>query len=252
MLAGGVSITAPIKQGYTFSEGMIMAPDGHCRPFDDMAQGTVGGCGAGIVVLKRLKDALADGDNIQAVIKGSAMNNDGSRKVGYTAPSVEAQALAVRQALKIARVMPESLSYVEAHGTGTVLGDPTEIQALTQAFGSTSRQFCGIGSVKSNIGHLDAASGIAGFIKTVLILKHRRIPPTLHFECPNQHIDFVNSPFYVADECMKLERGPQPLRAGVNALGIGGTNVHIILEQAPVKSSLPGRAKARISCRSRH
>ncbi|WP_339314371.1 condensation domain-containing protein [Paenibacillus sp. FSL M7-0896] len=240
MLAGGVSITAPIKQGYTFSEGMIMAPDGHCRPFDDMAQGTVGGCGAGIVVLKRLKDALADGDNIQAVIKGSAMNNDGSRKVGYTAPSVEAQALAVRQALKIARVMPESLSYVEAHGTGTVLGDPTEIQALTQAFGSTSRQFCGIGSVKSNIGHLDAASGIAGFIKTVLILKHRRIPPTLHFECPNQHIDFVNSPFYVADECMKLERGPQPLRAGVNALGIGGTNVHIILEQAPCKEQPTG------------
>ncbi|QUL52237.1 hypothetical protein KDC22_17350 [Paenibacillus tritici] len=236
MLAGGVSITAPLKQGYTYDEGMIMAPDGHCRSFDDEAQGTVGGSGAGVVVLKRLKDALTDGDNIHAVIKGSAMNNDGSKKVGYTAPSVEAQALAVRQALKVARVMPESLCYVEAHGTGTVLGDPTEIQALTQAFDSKAKQFCGIGSVKSNIGHLDAASGIAGFIKTVLILKHSRIPPTLHFECPNQHIDFVNSPFYVTDECTELERGPLPLRAGVNALGIGGTNVHIVLEQAPFDS----------------
>jgi len=198
-LAGGIAIHVPQQVGYWYQEGMISSPDGHCRAFDAQAQGTVGGSGVGIVVLKRLDEAIADGDNIQAVIKGSAINNDGSLKVGYTAPSVEGQAAVISKAQANAGIEAESLSYIEAHGTGTALGDPIEIAALTKAFQASTQKkaFCAIGSVKTNIGHTDAASGVAGLIKTVQALKHRLLPPSLHFEQPNPQIDFANSPFYV-------------------------------------------------------
>ena len=197
-LAGGVCIGSLEKTGYLYREGGITSPDGHCRTFDAKAQGTIGGDGLGIVVLKRLEDAIADGDTIHAVIKGSAINNDGSDKVGYTAPSVNGQAAVIAEALAMGGSKAETISYIEAHGTGTVLGDPIEIAALTEAFRTTTdkKGFCAIGSVKTNIGHLDTAAGIAGLIKTVMALKHKQIPPSLHFETPNPKIDFANSPFY--------------------------------------------------------
>lgn len=234
-LAGGASIHTPQKAGYLYQPGGILSPDGHCRAFDAAAQGTVGGNGVGIVVLKRLEEAIAEGDTIYAVIRGAAINNDGAAKVGYTAPSVEGQATAIAEALGLAEVDPDTITYIEAHGTGTALGDPIEIAALTQVFRARTqrRQFCAIGSVKTNIGHLDAAAGIAGLIKTVLALQHRQIPPSLHFQQPNPQIDFAQSPFYVNT---KLEdwSGSQGLqRAGVSSLGIGGTNAHVILEAAP-------------------
>ncbi|MGP1384066.1 MAG: type I polyketide synthase [Thainema sp.] len=234
-LAGGVSIHTPQTAGYRYQAGGIFSPDGHCRAFDAQAQGTVGGNGVGIVVLKRLDDAIADRDLIYAVIRGAAINNDGADKVGYTAPSVDGQAAAIAEALALAEVEPETLSYIEAHGTGTALGDPIEIAALTQAFNTSQRQFCAIGSVKSNIGHLDAAAGIAGLIKTVLALHHRQLPPSLHFEQPNPQIDFVNSPFYVNTQLQDWQ-ATAPRRAGVSAMGIGGTNAHVVLEEAPVRS----------------
>ena len=211
-LAGGVSINVPQTAGYVYQEGGIYAPDGHCRAFDARAQGTVFGNGVGIVVLKRLQDALADGDCIHAVIKGSAINNDGSSKVGYTAPSVEGQAKVIARALAMADIDPETISYIEAHGTGTALGDPIEIAALTRAFrASTEKQgFCAIGSVKTNLGHLNAAAGVTGLIKTVLALKHQMIPPSLHFEQPNPQIDFANSPFYVNTTACRLAGGRAP------------------------------------------
>ena len=186
-LAGGVSLSFPQKSGYLYQEGGISSPDGHCRAFDASSQGTVGGTGAGIVVLKRLADAVEDGDHIYAVIKGSAINNDGSQKVGYTAPSVNGQAHAIMAAHAMAEVDPETITYVEAHGTGTVLGDPIEIAALTQAFGAATDEegFCAIGSVKTNVGHLDAAAGVTGLIKAVMALNHKQIPPSLHFKKPN-------------------------------------------------------------------
>ena len=235
VLAGGVSIHLPQKAGYLYEEGMILSPDGHCRAFDAQAQGTVGGSGVGIVVLKRLEDALADGDCIHAVIKGSAINNDGSSKVGYTAPSVDGQAAAILEAQALAGVDPETITYIEAHGTGTPLGDPIEIAALKQAFSaSTQKQgFCAIGSVKTNVGHLDAAAGVAGLIKTVLALKHKMIPPSLHFEEPNPEIDFANSLFYVNTELSPWHTNGVPRRAGVSSFGIGGTNAHVVLEEAP-------------------
>ena len=234
-LAGGVSVKVPHRSGYLYLEGSIQSPDGHCRPFDAKAQGTLDGNGAGIVVLKRLSDAIVDGDNILAVIKGSAINNDGSQKVGYTAPSIEGQSEVIAEALAMAGVTADTISYVEAHGTGTSLGDPIEIAALTQAFRKTSqgRQYCAVGSLKSNLGHLDAAAGVAGLIKTVLQLQHKQLVPSLHFEEPNPKIDFVNSPFYVNT---KLEEWPSaggPRRAGVSSFGIGGTNAHVVLEEAP-------------------
>ncbi|MEG3959208.1 non-ribosomal peptide synthetase/type I polyketide synthase [Microcoleus sp. herbarium2] len=234
-LAGGVSIFVPEKVGYLYQEGMIFSPDGHCRAFDAQAQGTLKGDGLGIVVLKRLVDALADGDSIHAVIKGSAINNDGSLKVGYTAPSENGQAQVIKDALTMARVTPESITYVEAHGTGTPLGDPIEIAALTQAFrASTERKgFCAIGSLKTNMGHLDTAAGVAGLIKTALALKHKLLPPSLHFKQPNPHIDFANSPFYVNTTLSEWTAGETPRRAGVSSFGIGGTNAHVILEEAP-------------------
>ena len=236
-LAGGVTILLPQDRGYLYREGEINSPDGHCRAFDAKAKGTVFGSGAGIVVLKRLADALRDEDNIYAIIKGSAVNNDGSSKVGYTAPSVEGQARVITEALEVANVDPETISYVEAHGTGTPIGDPIEVAALTQAFrAKTTRQgFCAIGSLKTNIGHLDTAAGVAGFIKTALALRHQELPPTLHYETANPEIDFAQSPFFVNAKLSQWRDSGLPRRAGVSSLGVGGTNAHIILEEAPLR-----------------
>ncbi len=240
-LAGGVSIGFPQKAGYMYQEGMILSPDGHCRAFDAKAKGTVGGEGAGIVVLKRLEDALAAGDRILAIIKGAAINNDGSAKIGYTAPSVEGQAEVIAMAQSLADVKADTISYVEAHGTGTALGDPIEVAALTRAFrmGTNKNGFCALGSVKTNIGHLDAAAGVAGLIKTVLSLHHRQIPPSLHFRDPNPEIDFTKTPFYVNAALTDWKEGPTPRRAGVSSFGMGGTNAHVILEEAPSRPSTP-------------
>jgi len=234
VLVGGVSVRVPQKTGYLYQQGMIYSPDGHCRAFDAQSQGTIGGNGVGVIVLKRLTDAIADGDYIHAVIKGSAINNDGAMKVGYAAPSVEGQAAVIAEAQAIAEVDAETITYVEAHGTATDLGDPIEIAALTKAFQQSTDQkgFCAIGSLKTNIGHLDAAAGIAGVIKTVQSLKHKQIPPSLHFETPNPKIDFANSPFYVNSQLSDWQ-STSPRRAGVSSFGIGGTNAHIILEEAP-------------------
>ena len=243
-LAGGVTVRVPHKIGYWYEEGDIVSPDGHCRTFDAKAQGTVFGSGVGIVVLKRMEDALADGDHIYAAIKGSAINNDGSLKVGFTAPSAHGQSNAIANALDDAGIDADTISYIEAHGTATKMGDPVEVAALTQTFRqhTDKRNFCAIGSVKSNIGHLDAASGVTGLIKTVLALKHKQIPPTLHFEHPNPELDFANSPFYVNTKLQDWERGSTPRRAGVSSLGFGGTNAHVVLEESPtVKPS--GRSR---------
>ncbi|WP_404791157.1 SDR family NAD(P)-dependent oxidoreductase [Altericista sp. CCNU0014] len=233
-LAGGVSIGTSRKTGYRSVEGGISSPDGRCRAFDAAAQGTVGGEGMGIVVLKRLDDALADGDCIHAVIKGSAINNDGALKVSYTAPRIDSQAKVIQTAYAIAEVEPETVSYIEAHGTATALGDPIEIAALTQAFRSQTQKkgFCAIGSVKTNVGHLDAAAGVTGLIKTVLALKHQQIPASLHYKAPNPQIDFANSPFYVNATLAEWTANGTPRRAGVSSFGIGGTNVHVVLEEA--------------------
>jgi acyl transferase domain-containing protein/acyl carrier protein len=240
-LAGGVSVSVPQKQCAIYQEGGIISADGHCRAFDAGATGTIKGNGAGVVVLKRLADALADGDEITAVIKGSAMNNDGSTKVGYTAPSVEGQASVIEEALALALVEPQTIGYVEAHGTGTALGDPIELAALSQAFraaGAEANGFCAIGSVKTNIGHLDAAAGVAGLIKTALALKHKQLPASLHYERPNPNIDFSNSPFFVNARLRAWEANEDaPRRAGVSSFGIGGTNVHVVLEEAPPLNS---------------
>jgi len=239
-LAGGVSLTLPKKDGYFYKEGMLFSSDGHCRTFDAKASGTVFGHGAGVVVLKPLEQALEDGDCIQAVIKGAASNNDGIAKVGFTAPTVEGQVAVTRAALNLAEVDPESISYVEAHGTGTILGDPIEVEALTRAFNSNKTGFCRLGSVKTNVGHLDCAAGVTSFIKTVLTLKNRLIPPSLHFETPNPKIDFKNSPFIVNTELFEWKNDNKyPLRASVNSLGVGGTNAHVILEEAPQLQSGP-------------
>jgi acyl transferase domain-containing protein/acyl carrier protein len=229
-LAGGVSLSEPT--GYRFQEGGIYSPDGHCRPFDALAQGTVAGNGVGVVVLKRLEDAIQDGDSIYAVIKGSAINNDGSAKVSYTAPSIEAQAAVIRSAQLAAEVHPDSISYIEAHGTGTSMGDPIEVAALTQAFRQQSDRntFCALGSLKSNIGHLDAAAGIAGLIKTALALHHRQIPPILHAHQPNPQLNLAQSPFYLADS-LQPWIADYPRRAGVSSFGIGGTNAHVIVQE---------------------
>ncbi|MBG9789532.1 non-ribosomal peptide synthetase/type I polyketide synthase [Brevibacillus laterosporus] len=238
-IAGGVGITYPPKTGYLYEDGMIHSPDGHCRAFDKDANGTIGGNGIGIVVLKRLHDALVDGDTIHAVIKGGAVNNDGIDKVGFTAPGVMGQAEVIHEAQRQAGVEPESISYVEAHGTGTALGDPIEFEALRLAFQTNQKRYCAIGSVKTNIGHLDAAAGVAGFIKTVLSLQHELLPPSLHFQEVNPKIDFANSPFFVNNQLMAWSRGKKPRRAGVSSFGMGGTNAHVILEEAPMAVNSP-------------
>jgi acyl transferase domain-containing protein/acyl-CoA synthetase (AMP-forming)/AMP-acid ligase II/acyl carrier protein/short-subunit dehydrogenase len=232
-LAGGVSVQVPQKTGYLHQQGTIVSADGHCRAFSHNANGTVFGNGAGIVVLKRLADAVADGDRIYATIKGSAMNNDGSMKVGFLAPNGEGQGRVTAEAIADAGICAESISYVEAHGTGTILGDPIEISGLSLGFRQTTlkKQFCALGSVKTNVGHLQIASGIVGFIKTTLSLYHKRIPPTLNFDAPNPQIDFENSPFYVNTTLQNWEAGEFPRRASINSLGIGGTNVHVVLEE---------------------
>ncbi|MDF5733062.1 MAG: amino acid adenylation domain-containing protein, partial [Rhizonema sp. PD38] len=231
-LAGGVSISIHQKAGYLYEEGMILSPDGHCRAFDAKAQGTMSGSGVGIVMLKRTKDAIADRDNIYAIIKGSAINNDGVNKIGFTAPSVKGQARVIASAQAQAGVETETITYVETHGTGTTLGDPIEIAALTQAFcqSGDKKHFCAIGSLKTNIGHLDTAAGVAGLIKTVLALKHKQLPPSLHFETPNPKIDFANSPFYVNTQLSEWKTDDTPRRAGVSSFGIGGTNAHVVVE----------------------
>ena len=230
-LAGGVAVSK--LRGYLPQQGNIYAHDGHCRAFDRDATGTVAGNGVGLVALKRLEDAIHDGDSIEAVIRGSAVTNDGAQKVSYTAPQVESQAAAIRQALARAEVTADTVTYIEAHGTGTQMGDPIEIAALTQAFREQTdrRQYCRIGSVKTNIGHLDAAAGIASLIKTVLALKHRQIPPSLNFTAPNPQIDFQASPFIVNAELTQWAPEKTLRRAGVSSFGIGGTNAHLILEE---------------------
>jgi acyl transferase domain-containing protein len=234
-LAGGTSISIPQKRGYYYQEGMILSPDGHCRAFDAKAGGTVSGNGTAIVLLKRLEDAQVDRDHIYAVIKGSACNNDGAQRVGYTAPGVDGQAQVISLAQAAANVDPDTIGYIETHGTGTTLGDPIEVSALTQVFREQTarKQFCAIGSVKTNIGHLDAAAGAAGLIKAALSLHHQVIPPSLHYENPNPKIDFKNSPFFVNTQLRDWKPGESARRAGVSSFGIGGTNVHVVLEEAP-------------------
>lgn len=239
-LAGGVSVHTPQTVGHLYQDGMILTPDGHCRAFDAQAEGTIFGSGAGIVVLKRLEEAIADRDQIYAVIKGSAVGNDGGMKVGYLAPQVEGQARVISEAMAMADFAADSVTYVEAHGTGTKLGDPIELAALMQAF-QTERvlaQRCAVGSVKTNVGHLNVASGVVGFIKTVLALHHQKLPPSLHFNTPNPQIDFAHSPFFVNTTLQDWTTDALPRRAGVNALGIGGTNVHVCLEAAPPQPTL--------------
>ncbi|MDZ8064839.1 MAG: aminotransferase class III-fold pyridoxal phosphate-dependent enzyme [Nostoc sp. DedQUE08] len=234
-LSGGVSMTTPQNSGYMTQEGSMLSGDGHCRPFDANAQGTMFNNGAGVVVLKRLEDALNDGDRIYAVIRGSGINNDGADKVSFTAPSVDGQAEAIAMAQAYANFHPETISYIEAHGTATPLGDPIEIEALTQAFRvhTDAKQFCAIGSLKSNVGHLVAAAGVAGLIKTALALHYKKIPPSLNFEAPNPKIDLANSPFYVNTKLAEWSEGETLRRAGVSSFGVGGTNAHIVLEEAP-------------------
>ncbi len=234
-LAGGVTVMVPERTGYLFQKGEIASPDGHCRAFDERAEGTVFSSGAGTVVLKRLEDAVADGNHIYAVIRGSAINNDGSQKIGFTAPSIEGQAECIAMAHGMAGVEARSISYVEAHGTGTSIGDPAEIHGLCRAFGvdQPDRQYCAIGSLKTNIGHLDTAAGVAGLIKTAIALDRRVLPPSLHFERANAQIRFEDTPFFVNDQLRVWPREHGPRRAGVSSFGIGGTNAHVVLEEAP-------------------
>jgi acyl transferase domain-containing protein len=234
-LAGGVSVSFPQRAGYLYQDGMILSPDGHCRPFDAAAAGTRAGAGAGIVVLKRLADALADRDTIHAVIRGAAVNNDGAGKAGYTAPGIDGQVEVIATAHALAGVDPRSITYLEAHGTATPLGDPIEIAALTQVFRASTSDigFCRLGSLKANLGHLDAAAGVAGLIKTVLALKHREIPPLVNFHAPNPALDLEHSPFTASAEGCTWPTSATPRRAGISSFGIGGTNAHVVLEEAP-------------------
>ncbi len=237
-LAGGVTLELPHGRGYHFAEGEILSPDGHCRAFDAKSAGTVFGSGAGVVVLRRLEDALEDGDTIHAVVLSSAINNDGAGKVGYLAPSVDGQAAAIAEAITLADLSARDISYVECHGTGTAVGDPIEVTALSQAFrGFTEdKQFCHIGSVKTNIGHLDTAAGVASLIKVVEMMRHQALVATLHYESPNPNIDFERSPFLVSATHQPWT-SPGPRRAGVSSLGVGGTNAHVILEEAPAPAA---------------
>ncbi|MGH9763450.1 MAG: type I polyketide synthase, partial [Blastocatellia bacterium] len=235
-LAGGVAVNIPQRTGYRYEPGGILSPDGHCRSFDSKAAGTIFGSGAGVVLLKRFEDALAVGDHIDAVIKGTATNNDGAMKASFTAPSVQGQARVIADALAAGGVEAQSVSYIEAHGTGTALGDAVEIKALNHVFGGAlGRYTCPVGAVKTNLGHLDAAAGMAGLIKTVLALQHGQLPPTLHFENPNPKIDFEGGPFFVNRTLVDWQVAKGPRRAGVSSFGIGGANAHVVLEQAPAR-----------------
>ncbi|HWM89153.1 MAG TPA: beta-ketoacyl synthase N-terminal-like domain-containing protein [Thermoanaerobaculia bacterium] len=262
-LAGGVSVRLPQRAGYLFQERGILSPDGRCRPFDASAAGTVRGSGVGLVVLRRLEDAVADGDSVRAVIRGVAVNNDGADKAGYAAPSADGQAEAVDMALALAGVEPGSITFIEGHGTATQVGDPIEVRALSRVFradaaanaaDTADRGFCALGSVKGNIGHLDAAAGVAGLIKAVLALQHRQIPPTAHFERPNPELDLAASPFYVNNRLVPWETDRLPRRAGVSSFGIGGSNAHVVLEEAPPidpPAEAPGARLLVLSARTR-
>ena len=247
-LAGGVSIQAMEKRGYQHVEGGLLSADGHCRAFDVNASGIITGNGLGVVVLKTLANAIADGDTIHAVIRGTAINNDGRDKASFAAPSLDGQAAVILEAQAVAGVDADSISYIEAHGTGTLLGDPIEVGALREAFeASTSRkEFCALGSLKSNVGHLDVAAGVAGLIKTVLALKHKEIPPTLHVTQPNPHIRFEHSPFFVNTQLRNWPVLTGPRRAGVSSFGIGGTNAHVIVEEAAAVASAPATRQAQL------
>lgn len=236
-LAGGVSVEMPQRAGYVYQASGIASPDGHCRPFDAQGQGTVFGSGVGVVVLKRLSDALADGDTIHAVIKGTAVNNDGALKLGYTAPSINGQADVIARAQAAANVSPDTIQYIEAHGTATELGDPIELAALQKVFQTKQDRKTYIGSVKSNIGHLDSAAGVAGLIKTILGLQHKEIPPTCHFQTPNPKLNLEETQFAINNTLVPWQNGNGPRRAGVSSFGIGGTNAHVILEEAPQPSA---------------
>lgn len=241
-LSGGITLTFHDDGGYKYKKDLILSPDGYCRAFDKNAAGTVGGNGVGLVVLKKLSDAQRDGDHIYAVIKGTATNNDGIDKVGFTAPGVTGQSKVIKEAIHRANVQPESIGYVETHGTGTLLGDPIELEGLKRAFNSIKEHFCAIGSVKTNIGHLNAAAGVTGLIKTVLSLKNKQIPPSLNFEAPNPALGIEKSPFYVNNQLQDWHRNGLPRRAGVSSFGIGGTNAHVVLEEAPdVRDTSEGR-----------
>ncbi len=254
-LAGASTFSLPQDRGYLYKQGEILSADGHCRPFDASSKGTLFGSGTGCVVLKRLQDAIDAGDTIISVIRGSAINNDGSQKVGYLAPSVDGQARAVSEALAISGVPAESIAFIETHGTGTAVGDPIEVAALCQAYAphTMRKQFVALGSVKANIGHLGEAAGMAGFIKASLALRHAELPPCINFTAPNPNIDFASSPFYVNTARAAWPRGASPRRAGVTALGAGGTNAHLILEEAPTPapSDPPRRAAQLISISAR-
>jgi len=244
-IAGGISVQTPQKCGYVYEPGFIASPDGYCRAFDEQANGTVFGNGVGTVLLKRLSAAERDGDPIYAVIKGSAINNDGNAKVGYTAPSQQGQADVIRKAQRVAGVDPSTISYIEAHGTGTHLGDPIEVSALKDVFGDQQEQgFCALGSVKTNIGHTDAAAGVAGLIKVALCMKYGELVPSLHFNKPNPALGLEDSPFYVNTTLKPWTEEKGLRRAGVSAFGIGGTNAHVILEQAPGTNTRTGGKEA--------
>ncbi len=238
-IAGGVTIELPHRRGYHYAAGEILSPDGICRAFDNDSQGTVFGSGSAILVLRRLEDALADGDDIKATILASAVNNDGAQKAGYLAPSVDGQAECAAEALALAGVDAGTVGYIEAHGTGTPVGDPIELAALSQAYGAGGAQFCGIGSVKTNIGHLDTAAGAASLIKVVEALRHKTLPASLNYKTPNARFDIAGSPFYVVDSTRPWQTGGTPRRAAVNSLGVGGTNAHVIVEEAPERAPAP-------------
>ncbi len=245
-VAGGVTIELPHRQGYLYAEGEILSPDGRCRAFDARAAGTVFGSGAGAVVLRRLADAIAGGDTIYAVVKGTAVNNDGSEKVSYLAPSVKGQASAISEALAVAGVDASTVTMIEAHGTGTPVGDPIEVAALTEAFRqhTDKRGYCAIGSVKTNIGHIDTAAGAASMIKAIQALRHRQLPPSLHYSTPNPACQFDETPFYV-NAVLREWDAPAPRRAGVSSLGVGGTNAHVVLEQPAEPSPSPAPSRSR-------
>ena len=247
-LAGGVSVKTPHRAGYVYVDGGVASPDGHCRPFDAAARGTVPASGCGVVALRRLEDAQRDGDAILAVIRGAATNNDGAAKVGFTAPGVDGQAAVITLAQAAAQVEPSTIGYVEAHGTGTPLGDPIEVAALTRVFRAQTAQrgFCALGAVKSNLGHLDAAAGVAGLIKAALAVAHGQVPPTLHFTTPNPELRLAESPFFVNATTIPWPAIPGPRRAAVSSFGIGGTNAHVVLEQAPQQAE-PADFKSEIS-----
>ncbi|MDP4837508.1 MAG: acyltransferase domain-containing protein [Burkholderiales bacterium] len=256
-LVGGITIHLPQKVGHLHEAGSAYSPDRHCRPFDSTQSGLIDGNGAAVIIVKRLEDALNDGDKIHALIRGSAINNDGSDKVGYAAPSVNGQAEAILEALAVAEVEADSISYVEAHGTSTPLGDPIELAALTQAYRTSTNRtgYCGVGSVKSNIGHVDKAAGLAGLIKTTLALEHELLPPSLNWEAPNPKLQIEKTPFYVVHKPQAWVRSAQPRRAGISSFGVGGTNAHAILEEAPLaepSSASRSRQLITLSAKTKH